>query len=231
MIPWSIFNQDQSYKMVSSCPDLYEICLQPISVTNFLHQIPVYSFVTNKTYANVNCSKCHGENETVSWAYYIDCPYEEIDIDDYTDAPSLWNGMMYSSCALKLTPPVNTFQRHCEMNSLVRTCNITGDWDVYDKEIKDACEHYQKPYKFYQNVFCFLCNTGKEQRKVLKLTESNKTPMSFERKYNISSYLTNYNKSHEQMLQFDDALVLFSEKYDGTNDYTNLYMANLTLLS
>ncbi|XP_019918392.3 uncharacterized protein [Magallana gigas] len=228
MIPWSIFNQDQSYKMVSSCPDLYEICLQPITGTNFLHQIPVYSFVTNKTYANVNCSKCHGENETVSWAYYIECPYKEIDIDDYTDAPSLWNGMMYSSCALKLTPPVNTFQRHCEVTSLVSTCNITGDWDVYDKEIQDACKHYQKPYKFYQNVFCFLCNTGKEQRKVLKRTESNKTPMSFEREYNIPSYLMNYNKSHEQMLQFDDALVLFSEEYNGTNDR---YIANLTLLS
>lgn len=231
MIPRNILNQDQSYQMVSSCPDLYEICLQPITKNNFLDQIPVYSFVTNRTYANINCSNCHGENETISWTYYIDCPYEEMDIDDYTDTPSLWNDILQNGCTLTFTPPLNIFQRDCEMNSLISTCNITGNWDVYDKEIKDACADYRKPYKFYQNVFCFLCNTGKEQRKVLKLTESNKTPISFESKYNISSYLMNYDKYHEQLLQFDDALVLFSEEYNGTNDKKSRYMANLTLLS
>lgn len=110
-----------------------------------------------------------------------------MDIDDYTDAPSLWNGTMQSGCFLTWTPTGNTFQRHCEVESLIRTCNITGVWDEYDIEIKDACENFQKPYKFYQNVICFLCNTGKEQRKVLKLTESNKTAKSSESNYNTSS--------------------------------------------
>lgn len=148
----------------------------------------MYSSVTNRTYANTNCSKCHGENETISLTYYIDCPNEEIEIiiNDYTDAPSLWNSMVQNDCTLTLTPPVHTFQRDCEVNPLIRTCNITGDWDVYDKEIEDSCTYYRKPYTFYQNIFCFLCNTGKKQRKVLKLLESKKTHMAFESKYNIS---------------------------------------------
>lgn len=62
-----IVNQDKSYQMVSYCPNLYEIYLQPITKNTFLDQIPVCSFVTNMTYANINYSKCHGEIETIPW--------------------------------------------------------------------------------------------------------------------------------------------------------------------
>lgn len=47
-IPHNMSNQNKSYQMVSYCPNLYEICLQPITENNFLYQIPAGVFFRYK---------------------------------------------------------------------------------------------------------------------------------------------------------------------------------------
>lgn len=239
------FVDKNGVQMVSFCPGThdieYESCLQLFTEYNFLTNIPVYSLHTNKTYVNAKCSKCHGDNDIIPWRYYISCPGINIDIDDYTDGSSLWYNGMENGCTLTLTPPVNTFQRHCEVNVLIRTCNITGNWDVYDKEIEDACAYYRKPYELYENIFCFLCNTGKNQRNglLLKKSGSKEKYMLYESVYNSTNDFiarngkrkNSYAKStthYQQVLHYDDALVTFLEEY---NTITGEYVANITFLA
>lgn len=194
-VPTTIPINHFGVQMVSFCPRThdtkYENCLQLVTEYNFLTNLPVYSLHTNKTYVNAKCSRCHGDNETIPWRYYISCPGINIDIDHYTDGELLWYNMMKNGCTLTLTPPVNTFQRHCEVNALIRTCNTTRYWDVYDEEIKVACEYYRKPYGLFENIFCFLCNTGKNQRNglLLKKTESKEKSKLFKSVYNSTNGL------------------------------------------
>ncbi|XP_021358437.1 uncharacterized protein LOC110453698 [Mizuhopecten yessoensis] len=48
----------------------------------------------------------------------------------------------------------------------IHTCNVTGNWDVYDFDIEWACLHYFTEItrdfylKKYKNIFCEMCNTA-----------------------------------------------------------------------
>jgi hypothetical protein len=41
---------------------------------------------------------------------------------------------------------------------LIDTCNVTGTWKRYDKDINFACNTFENDLKFYKNIFCYLCN-------------------------------------------------------------------------
>jgi hypothetical protein len=58
------------------------------------------------------------------------------------------------------------------------TCNVTGTWDVYDKEIETRCVvnsyDQNKIFKtfsdsgvfYFANVYCFLCNVNSKVQRV-----------------------------------------------------------------
>lgn len=73
------FIGENLYLMVSACPLTDpnfpgQGCHVSVNETNFLSQVPVYSPITNRTYVNIQCSKCHGEHDVIPWTYFILCP-------------------------------------------------------------------------------------------------------------------------------------------------------------
>ena len=194
--------------------------------------VPVYSLKSNRTYVNNFCSACHGENETVPWKYYMSCPSRDEDSDDYTDSVFSILGLLLCvlqrGCSLTFTPPPNSFQQRCNMDSLIGRCNLTGYWDEKDEELLNACMQFKRPFGLYKNIFCFLCNTGRIQRRVLLSRNAFSDELQpFESK--DSSFTYNVTKTHnEKVLHYSDAVVTLSESYKSADD---TYVANITFLS
>ena len=43
-----------------------------------------------------------------------------------------------------------------------KKCNETGLWEIYDPDIRYACESiYRNPFHLFKNVFCYMCNPSK----------------------------------------------------------------------
>ncbi|XP_062569088.1 uncharacterized protein LOC134231182, partial [Saccostrea cucullata] len=163
------FIGNDEFKMITFCPEENNrwpknSCFVPIDETNFVQQMPVYSVITNRTYINIQCSKCHGEKEVIQWPFSFSCPFLKLNIYFYSDIGKLWNAIKRNNCTIEYSPLPGFHTIPCKKQSLIRECNITGYWDDYDADIENACKNYDTRYGLFQNVFCFLCNTGTEQR-------------------------------------------------------------------
>lgn len=232
------FIDENQYLMVSSCPvtdkDFYgRNCNFPIKQSNFLHQVPVYSPITNKTYVNIQCSKCNGEDEVIPWTYFISCPRKKVDLDVYSDAGHLWYGMQQNECAINYMPPLKSNPKRCRSLPVVAECNITGTWEQYDEDVLNACRQYRNQYGVFQNVFCFICNTESQQGATsLSLDEcSNHTtcPQYINNTQNAKNSSNDFaNLYNKNVYTYTDALVNITEKYDSAE---NEYTADVNMLS
>lgn len=228
-----ISEEENDMIMVSYCPQTYKVsyesCLKPIfRIYSMDEFVPVYSLKSNRTYVNNFCSACHGENETVPWKYYMSCPSRDKNFDDYTDSVLILAFVLQRRCSLTFTPPPNSFQQRCNMDSLIGRCNLTGYWDEKDEELLNACMQFKRPFGLYKNIFCFLCNTGRIQRRVLLSRNAFSDELQpFESKDRSFTY--NVTKTHnEKVLHYSDAVVTLSESYKSADD---TYVANITFLS
>ncbi|XP_056017566.1 uncharacterized protein LOC125668152 [Ostrea edulis] len=237
------FIGEKRFKMVTSCPQMKnssmaDSCIVHIDHTNFLHQSPVFSIKTNKTYINIQCSKCHGENQIIPWVYYFSCNNIGFDPDSYSNTAMLWMGINQYDCSIDYTPPRNSTPAPCVTRSLVGECNTTGYWDEYDKDIEFACKNYWNQYGVFQNVFCFLCNIGAKQRNEFPAIENYDDNKSLnhcrhsELKKNCTlaceECFHNTTPADDGVLTFTDAWLAVSEEYDQTR---NIYLADITVLS
>nr|XP_022313281.1 uncharacterized protein LOC111118229 isoform X2 [Crassostrea virginica] len=223
------FAGENLYLMVSSCPQTSfnlreDSCHVSINRTNFLNQVPVYSPLSNRTYVNVQCSTCHGETKVVPWRYFIECPRESVDLDFYTNADHLWYDMQGNNCTIDYIPPFNSTVLPCDKeHSLVGECNITGLWEEYDEDILFACNQYENQYSVFKNVFCFFCNTAKNQRgsSLLKVGDfnvltSNECSIKMTGDTCLSNChmcLNNLTLNGENTYFYSDAIVAIKEKY------------------
>lgn len=232
------FIDENRYLMVSSCPvtdkDYYgQNCNFPIEQSNFLSQVPVHSPITNKTYVNIQCSKCNGETEVIPWTYFISCPRKKVDLDVYSDAVHLWYDMQQNECSINYIPPFKSNPMRCRSLPVVAECNITGQWKQYDEDVMNACRQYRNQYGVFQNVFCFICNTESQEgvpsfsledcsNHTNCLQNINNTQNA---KKSSIDYATLYNKN---LYTYTDALVNITEKYDSSE---NEYTADVNMLS
>ncbi|XP_062594943.1 uncharacterized protein LOC134256302, partial [Saccostrea cucullata] len=206
--------ESDRFMMVSACPQRYgyleDDCLLDLNPSSFQHLAPVISLKTNITYANAKCAKCHGESEFIEWPSSVICFQKDFDVNIYSDVDGLWEGMNEYDCVLEYFPPPGSSLALCKIRSLVSECNVTGEWDVFDEDLETACKNYWNQYGVFQNVFCFLCNTGVDQRKL---------------------YRTQYNiyKGNMTIQQdfFDEGVTIIEE----WNKFNKQYKAKLTLLS
>ena len=139
--------------------------------TSFEDYIWVTSLEDRKIYNNKFCAECHGIQNYTYWNLRTDC-YELI---DGTYAFSN-DKTVPSGCRLFAVPPVeiDTSTSLCIIPT-TSTCNITGQWQVYDRATEEACKAFESHFldnsffvtDVYRNVFCYMCN------KVTGITKEN----------------------------------------------------------
>ena len=138
--------------------------------------IPVSSRDGNMLFKNKHCAKCHGVLDVVYWKLYIlpDCLHI-LDITFANDRER--EEVILKTCNLLAFPPNISYSESVScygpaFGTAISTCNVTGQWDVYDHVLESRCSsmslYYNSAYLYYsntfikpiyKNVYCYLCNT------------------------------------------------------------------------
>jgi hypothetical protein len=110
---------------------------------------------------NVFCAACHNISDAVPWQLMINNTYKENFESSTVD--EMLKIMVDRKCGnMELRPFHTMAPRICPNvprgHILIDTCNVTGTWKRYDKDINFACNTFENDLKFYKNIFCHLCN-------------------------------------------------------------------------
>ncbi|XP_061175173.1 uncharacterized protein LOC133184227 isoform X2 [Saccostrea echinata] len=231
------FIGNDEFKMITFCPEENNTsskvsCFVPIDETNFVQQMPVYSVITNRTYVNIQCSKCHGEKETIQWPFSISCPFLNLNLHFYSDLGKIWKDIKRYNCSIEFTPVAGSYTIPCKKQSMIKECNVTGYWDKYDEDVEIACRNYNIQYGLFQNVFCFLCNTGTKQRhnkdKSIENVHIQQNIYQYTNRQTEESLLEKSTVKYKRRLYFTETEVKISEEY---NFKKKKYTARVEFLS
>lgn len=220
-----------SYLMVSKCPQgdgqVQEDCSLNIEHNEFQHLAPVVSLKTGITYMNSKCSKCHGEDIVVKWAYSLSCVRSYLNLNTYSNVNDLLKDLREQRCSIDFHPPKWMYPVECREAVVISECNHTGEWDFYDKDIATACKDIWNPYGVFRNVFCFLCNTNVNKRNEFKVNTNRGIEESYETivtdacSENCDEYLS---ASNGDILIFRDMTVSLSEFYQFNYQEHRVYL-------
>ena len=158
----------KGYYVITNCPDkevnitLIAKCTSSLQ-NRFEDFVWVSDAMTNKIYKNRFCAECNGIHRYKEWQLGTDCP--EILEGDFSYREKKF---ISRSCRLLVTPPgkLDVAPSQCLMSD-ISECNKTGDWRIFDKGMKEACDALDLPFlrdavagvEVYKNVFCYLCNS------------------------------------------------------------------------
>ena len=152
--------------MIASCPDTFrgpdviKKCEERHSASDLSSFLPVDDRSKGNTYANRYCAECHYVTSAnfVNWNAQVQCNYTAFTPRNHDTLLKDINET--NDCDLVLKPVKNDRKKSCD--SLVSSCNVTGQWEEFDKFTAQACRLFLAPYmKKYRNPFCAICN-GKE---------------------------------------------------------------------
>ncbi|XP_071175170.1 uncharacterized protein [Mytilus edulis] len=142
-------------------------CESTFSPGEHLQNGPVTSRKTGLTYRNKHCSQCFNESikDLIPWRLEIDC-LKLTDFNFVSSYSEIISLATEQKCNIFYAVSDSVRQpRNCstvnEAPGYVNKCNITETWQNYDSSIEYACHHYDNRYKFFRNIFCFMCNPPK----------------------------------------------------------------------
>ena len=161
--PYNVFNHPQNHagfprRMVHDCEqqhiasELHRKCLIFRNTSDVEHLVPVVSNSTGIIYANRFCAECSGITNYQTFTTEFIC----------------WNNLLFprnwellalewsTENRIKLieagmcnyvfsTPNVDELENNRCMQVRYTACNETGEWDVYDPVLEDACGAYELP--------------------------------------------------------------------------------------
>lgn len=153
-----------TYPMVVDCPniELRERCFARNDSNRNVYNTPVTSH-NGITYRNMYCAACHNKSDITPWPMYIEC-MDEMDMSEFNYVTSMQEtvALAYQNlCELQYLP--NSHQQQCsdvQSDFIVDHCNTTGKWAKLDPDIEWACQNYPyaQDFRFFKNIFCFICN-------------------------------------------------------------------------
>ena len=125
--------------------------------------VPVSDQSTKEAYKNVYCAICNyvKEDYIVYWDVKIACT--ESSLIPYSLSNVLTQVLAEPTCNILFIPPTPWKKyRPASCVEVISTCNVSGDWALYDPIIEAGCVAYLSPFNMFQdtyrNIFCFLCN-------------------------------------------------------------------------
>ena len=165
----SLKNSGNAYKVVTKCTSsidskLKEPCSSEENTDYFSDILPVTDISTNITYANKRCAICNQveDDNIVDWQPQLLCVQQEA-----------FPAMLKNEKDL-IQFVINS--RHCDItyfmssksveptlcDEVISTCNVTGNWQVYDHVISTACSSYENIFtvklKLYRYALLFFFN-------------------------------------------------------------------------
>ena len=159
----------RGYFIIDSCPDhtkytpLSRKCANDDGSTmdDFLWVTDNFS---GKIFQNRYCALCHGVKHWTIWKVQTTCL--EILTAGFSNVLDL---LLSQTCNIINVAPdgleLSPEKFRC-YSPQFRSCNLTGRWQQYDKDIEEACLSYTVPFfrlngpllTIYKNLFCYLCN-------------------------------------------------------------------------
>lgn len=101
---------------------------------------------------------------------------------------------------------------------LVDKCNITGEWEVHDEDILNACKNYKNQYGVFLNVFCFLCNAGRNKKKSSFMNDEEGHNQMYQA---FNDSVKNFTLCDGKIYAYRDSIVEITEEYkESKNEYS-----------
>ena len=121
---------------------------------------------TNKIYTNKHCAKCHGVEDYTPWQISTDCAEA---LNGQNSPNDVVNHIIEHCSLLVVSPSTENYMNQC-FEPEITQCNMTGDWETHDEALETACNSFSQSYirehlfrtKVYSNVYCFLCNSRRD---------------------------------------------------------------------
>lgn len=170
-LPSALKAKDNTYSVVSNCLFDYtdeltrKMCKSTYSEYTFetplRNFLPAFDINTDSIYKNMFCAKCNNVNaNNIRFARAIfSCPFRNI-----TYVRDISTNMRQGNCNI-LFKPENYLINFWTAKACLKTfdrCNISGQWEVYDRQLEEMCLSYRGTiYQLnlnFRNIHCYLCN-------------------------------------------------------------------------
>ena len=157
----------EKYEVITYCPTgafptLKANCESSAPVEVMINNPPVTSLSTNNSYSNSYCAQCHGEilDDLVDWNMGMGEGVIPLQVNFISPFAELMKLGEILKIPFLYTPPMVV--KHIVRNKPVQYLLPSTCPDETDRDIKMACESsYFLPFRFYQNIFCYICNIRK----------------------------------------------------------------------
>ena len=177
------FIDSQAYMMVVTCPDNFndkftiDKCSGGFNQKTLLDKIPVSSKLSGLTYRNKYCMLC---NEKIQTRYITEWRAEIVYSGAFLHRQFIHNPdtvvdtlkeKEQAFCNLHFTPVDENLTRRCNAFDVIKSCNETGLWDIYDDLMERVClDGYPSPIinrigsqrLTFKNIGCLYCNMQKD---------------------------------------------------------------------
>lgn len=171
------------FRIIDSCPNKSEPfpkCENPETLQDY---VIVSDISNNFVYKNMHCARCNDVKYFTDWTLLTLCPGL---MWEFFKTVKDMHDFILKHCLLKARPP-ESFELEkstCYFVHLssIDKCNVTGQWDVDNKVLEEACLKerptqntvYRKlmplftSYLIFKNVYCYMCNVEQSQRDELE---------------------------------------------------------------
>ncbi|CAC5390475.1 unnamed protein product [Mytilus coruscus] len=155
---------EDSFLMRVTCPEATDPlskanCESNKTFSEIIQYLPVTSSETNITYKNKFCAQCNNESKFEQWIFNSVCD-EFVDFNFISSIDELFKTAIDKKCKISSNlTGLNTAGcfRVFGYNT-IKTCNVSGSWITYNKDIEWACLNYNNRFVEFKNVFCYICN-------------------------------------------------------------------------
>ncbi|CAG2212531.1 unnamed protein product [Mytilus edulis] len=139
-----------------------------------IQYMPVTSSKTMITYKNKFCAECNNESYYEQWIFNSVCD-EFVDFNFISSLDEMFKTAIDKKCKISSNlTGLNTAGCYRVYGyNTIKTCNVSGSWITYNKDIEWACLHYNNRFLEFKNVFCYICNPPVKVEEVL--TDCNTT--------------------------------------------------------
>jgi hypothetical protein len=163
---------DNWYHVIDACPNFaedpsYQKCNQPTEIQDY---VMVTETRTGRVYRNKHCAECNGIRNYVSLNLRIVCKDMLSMAKLSTQRQREKYVMENCSLMVHLKTKIKGMSHCVPKSETITTCNITGKWDFYNKELDEGCKANNIDRNtifmnfpggnYYANVYCYLCNVN-----------------------------------------------------------------------
>lgn len=156
---------EESFVMRAVCPEsadafVKQKCEGSQTFSEQMQLLPVTSKDTLYTYKNKYCADCYNDSKVENWVFSTSCP-SFFDFNFISSYDEVLQAAREKRCKAGSSPNgmyVRGFHTNLYKYGIISSCNVSGTWMTYDPSIDWACKNYDRPYRIFRNVFCYICN-------------------------------------------------------------------------